>query len=83
MGEEKLINFWSRFDSRWPTDCRICLKPIFAHKSVVDWDIDFIFFVWVLWRSPHNISYGFHEIHDICEISDIRDISENFEIFQT
>jgi len=69
MEEEELINFWLRSDSRWPTDHRICLKPIFAHKSVLDWDIDFIFCVWVLWRRPHNISYGFREICDISNIS--------------
>jgi len=72
MGGEELINFWSRSDSRWPTDCRMCPKPIYGCKSVLDWDIDLTFCVWVLWRSPHNISYGF------CEIRDIRDISGNF-----
>jgi len=36
MGGEELINFWSRSGSRWPTDHRICPKPIFAHKLVLD-----------------------------------------------
>jgi len=33
MGEEELIIFWLRSD---PTDRRICPKPIFGHKSVLD-----------------------------------------------
>jgi len=36
VGKE-LVNFWSRPDSKWPTDSRICWKPIFAHKLVLNW----------------------------------------------
>jgi len=33
---EELINFWSISDSRWPTDCNMYTKPIFAYIFVLD-----------------------------------------------
>jgi len=33
---EELINFWSRLDSRWPTDCNMYMKPFFAYIFVQD-----------------------------------------------
>jgi len=33
---EALVNFWSRSDSKWPTDRRICQKLIFAHKFALN-----------------------------------------------
>jgi len=56
--------FFSRsFDLRLPTDRHICLKPIFGHNSVLDWDIDLRFGVWVGFVNPNNVSNGIHENH--------------------
>jgi len=48
-------------DSRWPTDRHIWLKPILGHNSLLDWDIDSKFGVWVDFINPHKVSKEFRE----------------------
>jgi len=58
------VVFSRSFDSRWPTDHHIWSKPISGHNSLLDWDIDFRFGVWVGFVNPHNVSKRIHENHE-------------------
>jgi len=76
--------FFSRSsDSRWPTDRHIWSKPILSHTSVLDWDIDSKFGVWVDLINPHNLYKGFREIRENNGNREIEKISKNVKLHIT